>query len=118
MSNKRLELPVDPERIIPIDKDSKYFVVMPVGTTSEQMRETSEILRYFMGSPNTFFVIQGDISIIRIEDGEAEVLYQPKEESPKEESTEATRLQEKSDGGETADSEVRSADQDVPEPKL
>lgn len=110
MSNKKIELPVDPERIIPIEPDSKYFVVMPVGTTNYQLREASELLKYFMGSPNTFFVITGDITVIRIEDGEKEILYSPQES----ENAEAADSQE-ADDRETSEPTLQGSDQDVSE---
>ncbi|KKM97265.1 hypothetical protein LCGC14_1169890 [marine sediment metagenome] len=110
MSNKKIELPVDPKRIIPIEPDSKYFVVMPVGTTKNQLREASALLDYFMSSPNTFFVITDDISIIRIEDGETEVLYSPQES----ETAEAAHGQ-KADDRETSEPTLQGSDQDVSE---
>lgn len=109
MSNKKIEFPIDPERIIPIDPDSKYFVVMPVGTTNEQLRMTVLSLDAFMNSSRTFFVVQGDIAVIRIEDGETEVLYSPQEIAE----TSSCAREEIRRGSE--DSAMQSASQDMQE---
>jgi hypothetical protein len=104
---KKINLPTDPERIIKIDPDGKYLVIMPEGTTWAKMWNTSAVLDSFMQNARTFFVAPHDIVIVRIKDGEAEVLYQSKETS------EAASDSEADDDGET-EPEMHGSPQDVP----
>ena len=58
---------VVPIGVVPISKDGKYVIIVP-RCTSKELGELSNGLREWMKGSRPFFIVSGDVKLVRVDE--------------------------------------------------
>jgi hypothetical protein len=66
----KFEIEVEPERIIEIDPNGKYVMILPLHTPDDLLKSTADVVEEWLENDNPILIARG-VEIVRV-DGEEE----------------------------------------------